>query len=42
MRMLEDPEGVQRTIGRREAAAAVRELLGGTEAEAEAFLEDEE
>jgi formylglycine-generating enzyme required for sulfatase activity len=42
MRMFEDDDGVQRTLGRREAAAAVRELLGGTLDEAEAFLEDEE
>jgi formylglycine-generating enzyme required for sulfatase activity len=42
LRMFTDAEGVQRTLGRRDAARAVQELLGGTLPQAEAFVEDEE
>jgi formylglycine-generating enzyme required for sulfatase activity len=40
--MFEDPEGVQRTLGRTNAAGAVRALLGVTQQEALDFLENEE
>jgi formylglycine-generating enzyme required for sulfatase activity len=42
LRMFTDTEGVQRTLGRRDAARAVQALLGGTLPHAEAFVEDEE
>ena len=42
IRMFRDNEGVQRTIGRSEAAAAVQQLLGGSLDSATAFLEQEE
>jgi len=42
MCMFTNPEGVQRTVGRREAAEAVQRLLGGTLADAMTFVEAEE
>jgi formylglycine-generating enzyme required for sulfatase activity len=41
LRMFEDPEGVQRSLGRPEAAEAVGPILGFASREAEAFLDDE-
>jgi predicted NACHT family NTPase len=41
LRMFEDSEGVQRSLGRREAASVVAPMLGCAPREAEAFLEDE-
>ena len=42
LRMVDHPDGVQRTLGRADAATAVADLLGADHPQAIAFLEEEE